>query len=306
MKITTPREKTTSEVLAALEEKMSDTLKRLLAERPEFATTIDWLEKNGVKPTVVVNAVLSRLIERGRNLPKEERTRYIAKVLLGEFFARWAKKHRGRSVKEMWEDEVLEEHELRPFELAIMGIAEPGVFKKTIPRLARQKMVESCGGKLGTADDFAAFAMTSSRTLAHRFLQKFDPTVINAAAKSLRYLETMAVSHYLHTNVKEARDDIGLSRHMDKSARLRDRTKLAAKLVYLPSLLTQQERALLRREYGLTGSLSRRMRVKDVAPLFGFPTPNTLSRKLYRLRGWVKSQKEASTPEESTNEKVRY
>jgi hypothetical protein len=281
-----------SEVIAALDVEKSTTMDRLLASRPELGPAVDWMKENGCAPHRVVNAVLAKLVERGRTLPREERVKYAAKVVLGEFLARWVKKHRGSKVSDLQKDPEVNKKEVRPLELAMVAIGNATVFRRTLSRLARVKTVQRHGGDLGNADDFSAFVMSYAPVLAHRFLSHFDPTVKNAPAKAVKYLEVAAVSHYLHHGVVVERDTAGLARHMRKSKRLSRRTKLAAKLVYLPSLLTEKERSHLRKRYGLTGSLVMRRRVKDVADVLGYPTPNTLSRKLYRLRAWVDRQKQ--------------
>jgi hypothetical protein len=303
MKKISSAKKRKSEVIAALDVGKSSLIDRLLVSRPELGPAVDWMKENGCDPRRIVNAVMAKLVARGRNLPVDERTKYAAKVVLGEFLARWVKKHRGSKVSDLQEDSEINEREVRPFELAMVAIGNATVFKRTLSRLARVKTLQRHGGDLGNADDFSGFVMSYSSVLAHRFLSHFDPTVKNAPAKAVKYLEVAAVSHYLHHGVVVERDTAGVARHLRKSTRLGRRTKLAAKLVYLPSLLTEKERALLRKRYGLTGSLVMRRRVKDVAALLGYPTPNTLSRKLYRLRTWVESQKQIA---EGAEGEVRY
>jgi hypothetical protein len=302
MKTFPPAQKRSTEA-AALDVGRISVIDRLLASRPELGPAVDWMKENGCDPRRVVNAVLAKLTARRRNLPRDERLKYAAKVVLGEFLARWVKKHRGSKVSDLQEHPELNDREVRPLELAMVAIANATVFKKTLSRLARVRAVQRYGGDLGNAEDYSGFVMSYSHVLAHRFLSHFDPTVKNAPAKAVKYLEVAAVSHYLHQGVVVERDTAGLARHLRESTRLNGRTKLAAKLVYLPSLLTEQERALLRRRYGLTGSLVMRWRVKDAAALLGYPTPNTLSRKLYRLRAWVESQNRIA---ERAKGEVRY
>jgi hypothetical protein len=271
------------------------TIATLVARRPEFSPAIKWLTSNGCNPAAVVGAVIRKLLENGRHLPRDQREAYAGKVLLGEFFARWAKKHQGTTVAALQGDSKANQSEVRPFCLALMAVGTKTAFKKTLPKLARVKAVNKHGGELGNPDDYSCFVVSYGTVLAHRFLSNFNPTVTNAPSKAVKYIELTSVSHYLHAGVHVERDTSGLSQHLRRSTRLNERTKLAAKLVYLPALLTSDERAVLRNRYQITGSLVKRMRVKDVAKRLGFPSPNTLSRKLYRVRGWVESQQAHAT-----------
>lgn len=261
---------------------------------------IKWLERNGAEPAKIITTVLAKLAQRGRHLPKDQRILYAKKVVLGEFLARWASKHHGTTVQKLSENDELNESEMRPFHLAMILAGDASVFRRIIPRLTRQRIISDCGGNLGNETDFSCFVVDYSGVLAHRFLSNFDPKVSGAAAKAVRYMEMTAVSHYLHMGMEISRTVPGLARYLDESKKLGWRTKLAAKLAYLPAALSDAERKVLRERYGVTGSLVRRIKIKAIANLPGYPSAAVLSRKLYRARQWARNQT-AEAPTE-----VRY
>lgn len=301
-------QKTKFETTAASNEPLSAAVVRILNDQPELGPAVNWLQKNGVNPNAIVADVLDGLIKRGRHLPGEVRRRYAAKVMAGHFFARWAEKHKATTVRALQENAQKNQDEVRPFQMALIAVGSERAFKRVIPRLAR---TSHCGGAIGNADDFSCFVMINAAVLAHRFLKNFDSTVFNAPAKSLNYLEVTAVSHYLHSRSREARDDEGLAGHLARSSKLGTRAKLAAKLAYLPSLLTKPERDALRVYFGIKGSFAKRMRVKDVAATLKYPSAATLSRKLYRVREWAENERarRAARDEatvEGTTDEVQY
>lgn len=270
----------------------------LTEAHPELSPVVEWMQANRCDPHGVVREKLAALISRGKFLPKEQRRSYAKRVLLSEFFYRWAQKHRGKStVKELQDDAETNESEIRPVQFALMAVGDARTFMKTLPRLAKVKTVLGHGGDLGNADDFSCFVVNQAPVLAHRFLSNFDTDVKNASTKAVSYIAMTAVSHYLRSGAQVERDDAGIASHLRKSKRLVDRTKLATKLAYLPSALTDEERCVLREEYGVQGSLVKRMRIKDIARLLGYPSGRTLSRKLFRLKQWVKNYKVASAEE---------
>jgi hypothetical protein len=272
----------------------SKTLRALAERRPEIEPAIIWLQKNGGDPSGILDAVLAKLAQRGRHLPKDQRLLYAQKVVLGEFLMRWAVKHRNTTTKELAEDPETQKSEVRPFDMAMMLIGDASVFRRVTPRLARQKVV---GKELGNADDFSCFVIQYSGVIAHRFLSNFDPHVFNAAAKAVRYMEVTAVSHYLHVGLAVSRDVPGFAQYMDRSKRMSARTKLAAKLAYFPAALTTDERRILRHRYHFEGSFTRRMKIKDVARLLAYPSAAVVSRKLYRTRQWIRNYSNRPAPE---------
>jgi hypothetical protein len=78
-----------------------------------------------------------------------------------------------------------------------------------------------------------------------------------------------------------------LIRYLGGKNKLDDRTRLAAKLVVMPALLTFEETEVLRNQYGMNGGFAQRRKVKEVAQALGYPNAAVLSRKLYRVRGWA-------------------
>jgi hypothetical protein len=263
----------------------------LSEDHPELPYVVKWMEENDCDPRPRIQAALAKLHERKNFLPKVRRKAYAKKLLLSEFLYRWALKHRGKStVKELQENEATNEREVKPVQFAMMLVGDARTFVKNLPRLAKVRAVSRYGRELGNAEDFSCFVLDHSCVLAHRFLSNFDTGVKNAHTKAVNYLGITAVSHYLRRGAHAERDDAGITKHLRESQRLCERTRLAAKLAYLPVSLTEEERQVLRREYGLQGTLARRMKIKDIAKLFGYPTAQTLSRKLYRLKGWVKNE----------------
>lgn len=274
-------------------------VERLADEHAELPCVIGWMEANGCDPRPLIQATLAKLLERKKYLPKERKKAYVKKVLLTEFFYRWALKHRGKTtVKELQEKELTNEQEIKPMQFALMLVGDARTFIKNLPRLAKVKAVSRYGRELGNAEEFSCFVLDHSCVLAHRFLTNFDTSIKNAQSKAVNYIGITAVSHYLRRGAHADRDDAGITKHLRQSRRICERTRIATKLAYLPAALTEHERLVLRRDYGVTGSLARRMRIKDIAKLLGYPAPQTLSRKLYRLKGWVKNEQRLAARKE--------
>jgi AraC-like DNA-binding protein len=263
--------------------------RRLYNEAPLTRAAVGWLRRNNTLPEELVAEAMRDLKRRGRTLPGALRVRYAARVVLGEFFARWSAKHRGRTVKSLSEDAWVREAELKPFQLAIMAAGDESAFRRITPQLARKRMAERGGMTLGTAEEFTAFVAENTELLADRFLENFDSTRPDAAHKAVRYLQKTAVSYYLVRRTRPIREDApNLMDYLRGSPRLSPRTVLAVKLAYLPMLLTHEDRQTLRQEYACEGSLARRMPIKEIARVLGYKNAAALSRKLYRIRDWCR------------------
>ena len=264
-------------------------LTHLYKAHPEVGPAVEWLRDDGCNIDGAVSASLLKLAGRGRHLPPPRRLRYVLKVVANEFFRRWSKRHRGRhTVLCLQKNPAAAETELRPFLLMLMAAVDEKSFDRTLPKLARTTAAHRGGLDLGRADNFSCFVTTHGEVLAHRFLSNFDP-FLAASANAVGYLEVTAVSHYLHGRTKAMVHGPNLARYLRTSKRLRRRTVVATKLAYLPALLTDGERRWLRERHDVRGSLVTRMKIKDVAVLLGYPSGNTLSRKLYRVRQWAGS-----------------
>ena len=263
-------------------------LGRLVKAHPEVEPALEWLRDTGCDAGGMVAASLSKLAGRGRHLPRPQRARYALKVVANEFFRRWSARHRGRrTVRGMQNDVELNDRELRPFLLMLVAAVGVRSFDRVLPRMARRSVAARGGVELGNAHDFECFVATHGQLLAHRFLSNFDPSRPGGSRNAVGYLETTAVSHYLHRRTEDLDRGRNLAGYLRESRRLRRRTVIATKLAYLPALLTPGERRLLRERYGVGGSLTGRMKIKEVAGLLGYPSGGALSRKLYRVRKWA-------------------
>lgn len=250
---------------------------------------VRWLEKNGTDPRRLVNDAIEQLRRRKRALPHDRRIQYATKVLLGEFFARWAAKHRGRAVEDVFRSPKRRAAEFRPFELALIAAGDEQAFKRVAPRFVRKKMAEHGGLSIGTPDGFASFVADKTCYLAAQFLKNFDSSRPRAAQTAVGYLQKTAVSWYLIHRTKPIRKDApNLQRYLTRSKRLGERTVLAVKLAYLPALLTPAERQVLRERYGFERGIGQRLPVKVIAQRLGFKSAAVLSRKLYRVRVWCR------------------
>lgn len=255
---------------------------------PLARPAVGWLKRNGADPNQLVTDAIRDLWRRGRSLPRERRTRYALKVVLGEFLARWAKKHHGRSVSDFTDEEV-RETELKPFACALIALTEEREFAGLTSKFVRKRIVEHMGLSIGGPEDFSAFAMTHTDVLAERFLQNFDSSRAAAARQAVRYLQTVAVSHYLVRRTRPIRTDApNFKEYLEQSRRLSPRTVLAIKLAYLPALLTHDEREVLREHFGFTRGIGQRLRINEISERLGYKTPAALSRKLYRVRQWCR------------------
>ncbi len=274
----------------------------IIASESLVTSAIEWLKRNGANPAAIIANALSDLRRRGRSLPHKTRILYAERVLLGQFFARWAAKHRGRALKRLFDDESLQVKELRPFELALIAVGDEKAFDKLTPRFARKKMVEKLGLSLGTADGFTSYVAHNTRHLATLFLKNFDTTRKGAARNAVRYLQMTAVNWYLlHRTLPIRTDAPNLEAYLDR-ARLNPRSVLAVKLAYLPALLTSEERSTIRDEYGFAGGLGPRMPVRAIAKLLRYKNAAALSRKLYRIREWCRSSMAVSEKDEVDHE----
>jgi AraC-like DNA-binding protein len=264
-------------------------VRSLEVHQPLIAGLTEWLRNNNADPVEIVDAVFAQLIKRGRYLAPDQRLRYVQQVVIGEFLLRWSKKHRGTTVDALVKSEDTKLSELQPFNWCMCLVSDERTFRKIIPRLARTRAVVGCDGSVGTADEFSTFVLDKTYQLAHRFLGHFDPTVPYAAAKAVKYIQVTAVSYYLNAALRESRNIATLGDHFDRSTRMSPRTKVAAKLAYMPASLTKDERLLLREKYGFDRVPVYRLRVKEVATRLGYPNASVLSRKFYRARGWIQN-----------------
>ncbi len=261
------------------------TTKSLICARPS-----DGCDETASDPEGIVREAMRRLESRGHRLPAANRLRYISRVILGEFCARWHKKHAGKTVAMLAGDRVLEQRELRPFLLALVAAGDETAFRRVTPRMARQRTMRSLNMDLGSADDFTGFVASNTEVLADRFLANFDSNIKNAAQKAVRYIQVTAVSYYLTRRTRPIRTEVpNLKEYLRLSNRLRPRTVLAVKLAYLPALLTADECRRLRREYGWEGPFRQTIPIKTIAERLRFKNPDTLYRKLYRVRAWCRS-----------------
>lgn len=249
---------------------------------------VGWLERHGVAPGEIVEQAMRDLSKRGRHLPRDKRTRYAERVLLGEFFTRWAEKHKGRDLQ-WFHRERLHESELQPFQLALMAAGDESAFERLVPRFAKQRIAEQNGMTTGSGVEFTTFVSIHADAITERFLANFDSTRPGAAHKAVRYLQTTAVSYYLVRRTRPVQKDTpNLKRYLERSPRLNPRTVLAFKLAYLPALLTIDDRRCLRGTYGLKGNLQQRMQIQEIAAALGYKNAACLSRKLYRVREWCR------------------
>lgn len=264
--------------------------KELYNHAPFLRPAVGWLRREGVDPEEIACDAIARLRSRGRELPKANRIRYIASVVLGEFCARWHKKYAGKSVAWFKADPDLEKRELQPFLLALMAAGDEKAFRRVTPRLARRNTARFLNMDLGSANDFVGFVGSNTNELADRFLTNFDSSRKNAPQKAVRYIQITAVSFYLTRRTRAIRKDApNLQAYLRNSKRLNPRTVLAVKLAYLPMLLTAEERTRLQREYGWEGPFRQRIPIKTIAERLRFKNPDTLYRKLYRVRAWCRS-----------------
>lgn len=281
---------------AGTKQMSSSTFSTMNSDQSLVGPVVAWLQRNAADPQKLVDDAERQLCGRGRSLPRERRIQYAEKVLIGEFLSRWAKKHHGRSPKELGSDPEVFADEIRPFEFAMMAAGDEGAFKRLAPRFARKKMVEHVGLSLGTGEDFTAYVADNTLRLADLFLKNFDPSRPSAARKAVRYIQMTAVSWYLVQRTRPVRTDApNLEAYLAQSKRINSRTALAIKLAYLPALLTPEERAALRDRYGFKGSLGPRIPIKDIARVLGYATAAALSRKLYRVRRWCRRSSPAGT-----------
>lgn len=271
-------------------------LRDIYASAPLARTVLDWLERNDIDVRPVLEDALARLARRGKRPPRAEQIRYAERVVLGQFFCRWATKNKGGNVRAMRADPKLDQGELRPFQLALLSAADEGAFKRMIPRLARRRTAERSGLWLGTPDEFTAFVAENGELLAQRFLKNFDATRPRAHMAAVRYVQKTAVSHYLVRRTRPIRKDApNLMDYLTNSKRLSTRTILAIKLAYLPALLTAKEVKILQIQYQLEGNLLTRMSIKQIAKVLGYRNPAALSRKLYRAREWCRRSTAAAS-----------
>ena len=274
------------------------------ADESLIGPAVTWLSENGADPRRLLDDAIEQLHRRNRPLPRDRRVQYATKVLLGEFFARWAAKHQGRAIKDILGNREQRAAEFRPFELALMAAGDEQAFKRLTPLFSRKRMVEHVGLSIGTPDGFTGFVAENTCRLAAQFLKSFDSSRPAAARNAVRYLQKTAVSWYLIRRTKPIRTDApNLEAYLASSKRLGERTVLAVKLAYLPALLTPIERQTLKERYGFTAGIGQRLPINELAGRLGFKDPAGLSRKLYRVRAWCR--RSAPPPPPPAREEVQ-
>lgn len=267
-------------------------LEGLKRRREDLGPIFEWLHKHDFDPAPTLAAVAAKLLKRRHHLPKTARDEYFAAVILNEFLTRWVRHNKGHRIQDWIKDkEVIDEtavdEELRPFEYAVMLLCDEGAFKKQVPKLVRESEAKRGYIDYGSGDGFAGYAAGHSLTLANRMLVNFDPKRQYASRCAVNYLLKSAMSCYLKHRAEDPNyGSAGMIGYL-KASKVDRRNVVAYKLAYCPMHLTFEERAWLRDTHHCT-DVNRRWMVKDVAALLKYPTPATLSRKLYRMREWAK------------------
>lgn len=270
----------------------SPLLRLLLQQAPLLTAATDWLRREGTDVEAMVARAEQRLAARKRHLPRAHRGKYLAKVVLGEMLVKWHQKHEGRTYSSMRGSAQEYSLEVEPLLHAIAAMASEQTFRRIVPQMVRESALRATNVTVGTAEEFSSFATEHVELLAEKFLQNFDSSRMSAPHSAVRYLERVAVSHYLDRRTRPIRTDApNLREYLRRSPRLHPRTILAVKLAYLPSLLTSAEIAVLRDKYGWPGPFPRRIPIKVIAQRLRYSNAATLSRKLYRVRAWCRSFK---------------
>jgi hypothetical protein len=265
-------------------------LAELIEDEPMIKPTVDWLRAHRCDPATIVAESLHALRQRNTFLPRWQRVLYTSQAVLGNFFVIWAKKHRGKVVQPLNDkDELVPKEEVKAFERAVAVLATERVFEKVVKRLVRRHKSDKVSLEIGTADAYTSHALSDAKGLADVFLKNFDLNRRNPSRSAPPYLMTISVSRYLHREMRESRDDYPLIRYLNGKNKLAERSRLAAKLVVMPALLTFEETQILRSKYGMEGGFALRRRVRDVAQALGYPKAAVLSRKLYQIREWAES-----------------
>ena len=275
-------------------------LAELLEDNPLLTPVVAWLRRHGAEPATVIAEALRDLRQRGAYLNRARRTRYTRRPVLGTFFVLWATKHHGKLAQpNHLQRELVPADELRDFEAAVIALGDEATFRRVMPRMVRQRQNRPQHPDWGNAEQFTCHVAEKAAEFADIFLDNFVLDRPRPGRAAVAYLETVSVSRYLQRVTREARNRSGLIAYLNGRNKLDERTRLAAKLVEMPALLTYQETQVLRDRYGLTGSFTLRRRIRDVAEQLGYPSPAVLSRKLYRVRTWSKSGRlPRSVPEE--------
>lgn len=255
---------------------------------PETQRLIEWLEAEGIDPTPALESALSDLRKRNAYLETDRRLRYLRQVLLGFFFIRWLTKNKGRrfeppvkTIRQVSDDDS------RIFQLAMIALGDDRTFQKVMPRLAKQRQDSSVHAYHISAEGYASHVMNRATEIGDLLLDQFKLDRTKPERAVVSYLQTTTVSQYLQRTAQYVRRMPGLVAYLQGKSRLDDRTRMAAKLVDMPCLLTPDERRKLREKYGVKDAFTQRWKVKDVAELLGYPSPQTLSKRLYRLRKWA-------------------
>lgn len=264
-------------------------LRELIDDEPMILSIVQWLRVNGCEPSTIIAEALRKLRIRGAFLDRYRRVRYTRKTVLGAFFVIWAKKHHGKRAQLNEEGrELLTDEELKEFERALTVLGDEAAFKRVMPRMLRQRTSSRTKGiDLGNAEEYTSFVLQKSADIADIFLENFETDRVKPERAAVGYIETVSVSRYLLKSSREGRNQSKLLAYLTGRNRMDERTRLAAKLVELPALLTFAETEILRNKYGLTGSFSTRRKVKEVAEQLGFPSPAVLSGRLYKVRKWA-------------------
>ena len=276
-------------------ETSSNEYKALLQTDPAVLEPVRWLEKNGHDPDANVAVSLKRLKKAGRHLPWDRKLRYAKKIILSTFFTEWVKKHRGKTQKQIAAADGMFGEELRVLKRTIIVLADEKCFERVAPTLAKTNTAGSFGIPLGDGLDFAGYAATQVDTIASKFISNFDADRPGAERGAAKYIEKVAVSHYLRSVTKPTvGPPPGVFAYLIDSKRISERSVMAFKVRHFPDSLTQAEQDSLRNDYGYTGPLRRRFMVKELASILGYRNGPALSKKLHKIKKWFEGSEHAA------------
>ncbi len=276
-------------------ETASNEYKALLQTDPAVLEPVRWLEKNGHDPDAIVAKSLKRLKNRGNHLPWETRLLYAKRTILPIFFSEWAKKHKGKSRQQIAAGDGIFGEELRVLKATIIIMADERCFDRVAPLLGRVKAAPSFGIPVGNGEDFAGYAATQIEIISSKFISNFDIDRPGAERGAAKYIEKIAVSHYLRSVTKPSSGPPpGIFAYLIDSTRISERSVLAFKIRNFPDSLTASEQNSLRNDYGYKGSLSRKFMVKEIASILGYRSGPALSKKLHKIKKWFEGSEHAA------------
>lgn len=277
-----------------------DQARNLLAKiqnsHADVAQAVSWLRTRwGVDAGQLAFTAKMELKKRGRHLPWQQMHRYLRAVVLGEFLARWKQKFAGRSWEQV--EKEVSKADRQALELGIMAVADWRGFRRTLPKMVRQKQAELLGIRHGDDNDFEGFVAERTIHLSKRFFEQFNASGTKASRKAVRFLQVVATRLYLDKRTRPVRDGMpDFLTYIEHSTRLSPRTKLAVKLAYFPFLLTGEEADILAKEYGWKNCNDYRPKIKEIAERLGYKNAAALSNRLYKVRQWCKSAARKDAP----------